>query len=160
MDPHPQTLIPERSRHNKISKRWEEGPLKRQQECIAQRCSVCDSAKNISPIKVLLHLLFSNPTHKTKIGIANRWETTNTNRPRPIELCSQSTARVRLCCVFCRPQQTVQGCFLLSFQSTTGVSRALPCLLLASALRARRLFDFPSCDSKFLFCLNCFICVH
>ncbi len=24
--------------------------------------------------------IFSNPTHKTKIGIANRWETTN-NKP-------------------------------------------------------------------------------
>jgi hypothetical protein len=36
-------------------------------------------------------LLFFNSTHKTKTGTANRWETINSNPPRPIKLSSQST---------------------------------------------------------------------
>ncbi len=36
-------------------------------------------------------LLFSNSTYKTKTGTANRWETINSNPPRPIKLSSQST---------------------------------------------------------------------
>ncbi len=43
-------------------------------------------------------LLFFNSTHKTKTGTANRWETTNSDPPRPIKLSSQSTVGVRLCC--------------------------------------------------------------
>jgi hypothetical protein len=34
-------------------------------------------------------LLFFNSTHKTKTRTANRWETTNSNPPRPIKLSSQ-----------------------------------------------------------------------
>jgi len=41
----------------------------------------------------LVCLLFSNPTHKTKIGTANWWEITNSKPPGPIKLSSQSTAR-------------------------------------------------------------------
>jgi len=36
------------------------------------------------------YLLFSNPTHKTKTGTANRWESTNSNLPRPIIMNGQS----------------------------------------------------------------------
>ncbi len=39
----------------------------------------------------LVIYLFSNTSHKTKIGIVNRWETTNSNPPGPIKLSSQST---------------------------------------------------------------------
>jgi hypothetical protein len=44
--------------------------------------------------------LFSVPTHKTKAGTANKWQTTNSNPPEPTKLSSQSTAGVRLCCAF------------------------------------------------------------
>jgi len=37
---------------------------------------------NMWPYKIIFHIqllakLFTNPTHKTKTGIASRWETTN-----------------------------------------------------------------------------------
>jgi hypothetical protein len=43
------------------------------------QCSVCDPAKMI-PTSKFSYSLFSNPTHKTKIGTANRWDAT-TNKP-------------------------------------------------------------------------------
>jgi hypothetical protein len=42
------------------------------------------ACKNISHIQVLV-TFFSNPTHKTEIGTANRWETTNSNPSGPIK---------------------------------------------------------------------------
>jgi hypothetical protein len=39
----------------------------------------------------LVIYFFSNPTHKTKIGIARMSETNNSNPPGPIKLSSQST---------------------------------------------------------------------
>jgi hypothetical protein len=56
-------------------------------------------------------LLFSNPTHKTKTGTANRWETTNSNPHGPTELSSQLTAGFRLCCAFHQPLPLVQKCW-------------------------------------------------
>jgi hypothetical protein len=38
---------------------------------------------------LLLLLLFSNPTRKTKIETANRWETTNSKPPGPIIMANQ-----------------------------------------------------------------------
>jgi hypothetical protein len=59
MDPHAQTLIPERSGHNKISKRWEEGPPWKTTKkrwirvYISQRCSqYVNLQKKILKIKV------------------------------------------------------------------------------------------------------------
>jgi hypothetical protein len=40
------------------------------------------------------YLLFLNPIHKTKIGIANRWKTSNSNPVGPIKLSSQSKQQV------------------------------------------------------------------
>ncbi len=45
-------------------------------------------------------LLFSNATHKTKIGTANRWETTHSNR---VKLSRQWTTSVRLCSALYQP---------------------------------------------------------
>jgi hypothetical protein len=39
---------------------------------------------NNSHIQVLVILLFSNPTHKTKIGIANRWGDATNTKLQPI----------------------------------------------------------------------------
>jgi len=50
--------------------------------------------KNVSHIQVLSYSLFSNSTHKTKIGTANRtWETTKCNSTGPIKPSSQSETR-------------------------------------------------------------------
>jgi hypothetical protein len=51
--------------------------------------SSSSGAQHVTLQKIFLtskfsYLLFSNPTHKTKTGTANRWETTNSNLPRPI----------------------------------------------------------------------------
>jgi hypothetical protein len=54
-------------------------------------------------------LLFPHPTHKTKTGTTNKWETTNSNPPGPIKLSSQSTAGVRLCCVYHQPEHPMQN---------------------------------------------------
>jgi hypothetical protein len=64
------------------------------------RCSVCDPAKIFLTSKVYSYFLFSNPTHQTKTGTANKWKTTYSNPPGPINLSSQSTTGVRLCCGF------------------------------------------------------------
>jgi hypothetical protein len=56
------------------------------------------------PHPSLVIYFFSNPTHKTKTGTSNRWETTSSNPAGPIKLCRQSTASVRLCSDFCQPQ--------------------------------------------------------
>jgi len=64
------------------------------------RCSVCDPAKIFLTSKVYGYFLFSNPTHQTKTGTANKWETTYSNPPGPINLSSQSTTGVRPCCGF------------------------------------------------------------
>jgi hypothetical protein len=63
------------------------------------QCSVFDPAKIFLASKIF----FSNLTHKTKTGTANRWETTNNNPPGPTKLTSQSTVGVRLCCAFYQP---------------------------------------------------------
>jgi hypothetical protein len=77
------------------------------------QCSVCDPAKIILTSK-FSYSLFSNPTHKTKIGTANRWDTT-TNKPAGqllllvnlkegaavrLYLMNTSLAGVRLCSTF------------------------------------------------------------
>jgi hypothetical protein len=64
-----------------------------------QWCSVCDPAKIFLTSK-FSYLLFSNLTHKTETGTANRWETTIATPPGPIKLSSQSLSGVRLCCAF------------------------------------------------------------
>ncbi len=62
-----------------------------------KQCSECEPAKKFSHPSFSC-LYFSNPTHKTKTGIANRWEITNSNPAGPIKLSSQSIAGViRLC---------------------------------------------------------------
>ncbi len=43
--------------------------------------AVLSMCKNISRIQVYNYLLFSNPTDKTKIETANRWETNNSHPP-------------------------------------------------------------------------------
>jgi hypothetical protein len=54
--------------------------------------------ENIFLTSKFSYLLFvSIPTHKTKIRIANRWETTNSAQAFHLELSSQSPAPVRLC---------------------------------------------------------------
>jgi hypothetical protein len=55
-----------------------------------QQCSVCGPAKSFFSHPSFSYLLFSNSTHKTKIGTANRWETSNSNLPGLIKLSSQS----------------------------------------------------------------------
>jgi hypothetical protein len=67
-----------------------------------QQCFLCDLAKEILTFK-FSYILFSNPAHKTKTGTANRWETTNSNPPKPIKLSSQSRAGVRPCCAIYQP---------------------------------------------------------
>ncbi len=52
-------------------------------------CLVCDLIKIFLTSKICLPLFFSTPTHKTKIWTTNKWETTNSNPPRPIKLSSQ-----------------------------------------------------------------------
>jgi hypothetical protein len=59
--------------------------------------------------KFWLFTIFSKNTHKTKTE--NRWKGTNSDPPGPIELSSQSTVGVRLCCAFYQPQQNVQKCW-------------------------------------------------
>ncbi len=54
-----------------------------------QQGSVCDPTGLFLTSKYR-YLLFSNPTHKTKSGTANRWETTNSNAPGPIKLSGKS----------------------------------------------------------------------
>ncbi len=67
--------------------------------------------KSFSHLTFVIYF-FSNPTHTTKTGTANRWETTSSNLPGSIKLSSQSTAGVRACCVFYKlPQQIVQKCW-------------------------------------------------
>jgi hypothetical protein len=57
--------------------------------------SSSSGAQHVTLQKIFLtskfsYLLFSNPIHKTKTGTANRWETTNSNLPRPIIMIGQS----------------------------------------------------------------------
>jgi hypothetical protein len=66
--------------------------------------------KKVSHIQ-LSYLLFSNSTHKTKTEIANRWESSYSNQPRPIKLCSQLIVGVGLYCTFHHPQKTVKKCW-------------------------------------------------
>jgi hypothetical protein len=47
--------------------------------------------KYFSHPSLVIYFFFSNATHKTKTGIANRWETTNSNR---IKLSRQWTTNV------------------------------------------------------------------
>jgi hypothetical protein len=76
--------------------------------------------EKIFPRSKFSYLLFSNPTHRTKTGAANRWETTNSKAPGPIIMIDQSEtgsssqiillrsslAGVRLCCAFHQPRET------------------------------------------------------
>jgi hypothetical protein len=48
------------------------------------------SCKNISHILVLVLYFFSDLTHKTKTGTANRWETPTSNPSIPVRLSSQA----------------------------------------------------------------------
>ncbi len=84
---------------------------------------VCNPAERYLTSK-FSYFHFSNPTHKTKTGTANRWETANSKSPGAIIMISQwerkqgpavrsyllysSLASVRLYCAFHQPQQTVQ----------------------------------------------------
>ncbi len=78
------------------------------------------TCKNISHIQV--YLLFSNPTHKTKAGTANRWESTNQSPPRSIKLSSQSETGIsQEICVYWTLQGLLQGpgsCALFKGQSS------------------------------------------
>jgi hypothetical protein len=58
-------------------------------------CSVLDHAKIFLTSKLsYLLFFFPAPPHKTKTGIAMRWETTNNNSLGPIRLCGQWTGGV------------------------------------------------------------------
>jgi hypothetical protein len=53
--------------------------------------------KHVSHIQGFGHLLlFSNPTHKTKIGIANRWDTTKSEQPMLCEFSPEGEQIKRL----------------------------------------------------------------
>jgi hypothetical protein len=54
--------------------------------------SICDLEKIFLAFKFSC-LFFSNPTHKTKTRIANKWETTNSKPPRPIITIGQSETK-------------------------------------------------------------------
>jgi hypothetical protein len=71
--------------------------------------------KNVSHIQHS-SLLISNPTHKTKSGNANRWETTCCNPPGPIKLCCQSTAGLRY---IIQPQQCTKTIGPKPFRETS-----------------------------------------
>jgi hypothetical protein len=78
-------------------------------KCISCECEyVWSFYKSISSgaqhATVQKYLLFSDP------GTADRWETTNSKPPVPINLSSQSD--VRPCGGFYQPQQTVQKCWV------------------------------------------------
>jgi hypothetical protein len=51
------------------------------------QCSVCDPVKITFQIQVIL--FFGNPTHNTKTGTGNRWETTNSKQLGPIIMGGQ-----------------------------------------------------------------------
>jgi hypothetical protein len=53
------------------------------------RCSICYPAKIFLTSK-FSYLHFCNPTDKTELGIANRWETTNSKPRGPIMMIGQS----------------------------------------------------------------------
>jgi hypothetical protein len=54
-------------------------------------CSICDPINKIFTSKFLfLFLFFSDPIYKTKIGITNRWETTNSKPLHLIIMVGQS----------------------------------------------------------------------
>jgi hypothetical protein len=59
--------------------------------------------------KFWLFTIFSKNTHKTKTEIG--WKGTNSDPPGPIELSSQSTVGVTLCCALYQPQQNIQKCW-------------------------------------------------
>jgi hypothetical protein len=66
--------------------------------------SISNSAQNVTLPKHFSHpslvfFVFLNPTHKTKTGTENEWETTDSNPLGAIKLSSQSTVGVRLCCM-------------------------------------------------------------
>ncbi len=77
------------------------------------------------------YLPFSNPTHKTKTGTANRWESTNTKPPEPIIIIGQSKTG--------SSSQIIFICTLLSR------SQALQCLSLASAQSSKYAGPKPFC---------------
>jgi hypothetical protein len=74
------------------------------------------SCTNISHIQDQLFTFFSNHCHKTKIGTANWWETTDSNPLQPVKLCSQLTTDVTVCSAMYWPHDLVhkrkaQSCF-------------------------------------------------
>jgi hypothetical protein len=84
--------------------------------------------KKILTLKFSYTWFFPTPRIKLKLGL-QIGDTTNTNPLRPIEVSSQSTAGVSLCCAFLPASANGARMLLLSFQSTTtGVSQALLCL--------------------------------
>jgi len=70
---------------------------------LLQWCSVCDPAKIFLTSK-FSYLLFSNPTHKTKSGTANRRETTNSKSPRPIIMfgLSETESNSQILSIMCQ----------------------------------------------------------
>jgi hypothetical protein len=91
------------------------------------QCSVCDPAKIILTSK-FSYSLFSNPTHKTKIGTANMWDTANDKPAGQLlllvnqkegaavrsYLLHSSLAGVRLWGALYQSQQIVQKCWAKS----------------------------------------------
>jgi hypothetical protein len=90
-----------------------------------QEWSVCDPAKKKFSHPSLVILLFSNPAHKTELGlqiggrllIANHLDQSlrlpNQKQGAAVRshLLHSSLAGVRLYCAFHQPQQTVQNCW-------------------------------------------------
>jgi hypothetical protein len=85
---------------------------------------LCTSAQHATLQKYFSHpslviYFFSNPTHKTKIGTATRWETTNSKPHGPIIMIGQS--------------ETMSSSQIISITVFAGRCTALLCHLLASA---------------------------
>jgi hypothetical protein len=82
-----------------------------------QRCSVCDPAKMFFTSKFSCLLFFSNATHKTETGTANRWETPNQTTwtdhfqkhwaSSQIIFITLISAGAQRCCAFYKPVPTV-----------------------------------------------------
>jgi hypothetical protein len=60
----------------------------------SSKCSACDPATIFLTSKFIVVYFSSNPTHKTKTGITNRWETTNSKAPGPIMAKGAESRRI------------------------------------------------------------------
>ncbi len=58
---------------------------------------MCDPAQIFLTSEISYLLFCSNHCHKTEIGTANWWETTDSNPLQPVKLCSQLTTDVTVC---------------------------------------------------------------